>query len=262
MALAVGLCFSVRGVYGSEWVDDKFFSDPDSIWSGSAGPSVMQSAKPWTLSLSGGLSIVNKVSTAMDVPQVYITMQTANAIYYFPFGPRTYSVTSFDNGYSALIELTRHLTHWIDIGVQGGASFGHSTQVETGSLLWEFINGNNVSFQVEPYTVDYEALIFHAEPIVEFGPWIPMGRFAWQPYVSAGVGPNEIVEKIVVNTCAPALEAAWRTTTAVGAIAGGGLNFRFSTSGSIGLEYQVQRIFTSPNQWTLSLPTLRASYLF
>jgi hypothetical protein len=71
-----------------------------------------------------------------------------------------------------------------------------------------------------------------------------------------------IEEKAVLHVEGQDFDLGTKSTTAFGVIGGGGLDFRVSPTGVIGVEYQMQRIFVSPHNWTLSLPTARFAYLF
>ena len=258
-----GFLFVLLGSGVARADDDAF--DSNATFFGDQAGQVSTELGPWSLSLSAGISSAKGADTTIGSPQTFETFPFDAKQFYLSFPPATYSVNSLTNGYSLELAVTRRvLTSWLTFGVQGGVSLGNKQTVANGMIPFESFDasGNLFSEQVLGYDINYNLLVYHVEPILQFGPWIPLGNFSFRPYGTIGAGVDHAEETVTLSVAGADFPLASRSTTAFGLLTGAGVDFRFWQYGSVGAEYQYQQIYASPHNWTLGLPTLKFSYLF
>lgn len=260
----IGFLFILLGSHVARADMDDVFDANASFFGEEPGRASMELG-PWDLSLSGGISTASGAQPTTTTAPADVTLPYNGQEYGLIFPSRTYSVTRLSNGYSVQLAATRRvLTSWLMVGLQGGVSLGNKQQVEQGEIPFETFdaNGNLLSMQEVGYNVDYSLLVYHVEPIVQFGPWIPLGNISFKPYVSFGGGLNQAVETVTLSAVGTDFQLERRATTAFGILTGAGVDLRLWNSGAIGAEYQYQRLISSSEDWYLGLPTLRFSYFF
>ena len=240
--------------------------DANTFYSTDGSGHVSLDRGPWDFSLSAGGSFITRANTTISSVPADVNLQGSGGAIFLLFPAETYTVNSLSRGYSLQLAITRRLfSDWIGLGLQGGVSLGNGQQVLQGNIPFVSVNETtgDVTVQLVQYNINYSLLVYHVEPILQVGPWIPLGNYGFKPYVSIGGGLNQTVETVAFITAHDVdIQLARRSTTSFGVLTGAGIDLQLWQSGTIGAEYQYQRIFSSPSDWTLGLPTLRFSYLF
>jgi hypothetical protein len=246
-----------------DWDGDVLGGDFDE-GQGSDAMSSDTTDSPWELSVAGGRTIVHKMDAHMTTHAVDVTLIQDSRLLQLIFPSRGVTIDKPSDGWAAHLTVSRSLLSWVRLGVQFDASFSHGQQVESGDIAYiQFgSNGEIVTQGSVKYSIDYRSNLYGATPVLQLGRYIPVGNFALKPYVTAGFGAKYLYERLTLSAADADFELGERRTTVASTILGGGLDLRFSKSGSVGLQYQHHRTTGSDHDWSVSQITLSTAYLF
>src|SRR5439155_26176748 len=109
--------------------------------------------------------------------------------------------------------------------------------------------------------------VAHVTPTFRIGSWLNgLGNLHWRPYLEAGAGWYEILEKANFkfegNQFLFRFQFEEQTNDYLGAHAGGGLEFEVYPQGVVGVQFAYHRVFSRPQNLQFFSPGLRFSYIF
>jgi len=207
----------------------------------------------WHLSIGGGASI--PLSGDYTLPVKILTVPgVPPSIFQYIFPELKGKLRN-----ATVIEgqLTHRVTSFMDVGLLGGSETEHRLAFPSFLLGYDF-----PGFGVYPLpaAANFSLTVSKAVPIVNIGPWLRQGSLSYRPFVSAGVGWYYVDQQLwsANNT-----SLAWsRDDQYVGALAGAGVTFGLSDSGTVTLETRYEKIFNSGSPLSFFDPVLQLGYQF